>query len=167
MMFIRGRYGHGGRPGYDKEWRAEPERSGGGELIDQVEAALGAVRHGHGYGAVQRNNRRRLCALKQIIEADDLRPICLIGPCCLTMDGGNCRLQRKWASSTAKSLGDQRQSLGNLTVIPTAPVLLFENNEYFKTVTLDYSGGAKYPHLERVSGQPDVLADILRPRLGK
>src|SRR5207237_9215626 len=32
MMFIRGRYGHGGRPGYDKEWRAEPERSGGGEL---------------------------------------------------------------------------------------------------------------------------------------
>jgi predicted dehydrogenase len=35
MMFIRGRYGHGGRPGYDKEWRAVPERSGGGELIDQ------------------------------------------------------------------------------------------------------------------------------------
>jgi predicted dehydrogenase len=35
MMFIRGRYGHGGRIGYDREWRAEPERSGGGELIDQ------------------------------------------------------------------------------------------------------------------------------------
>jgi predicted dehydrogenase len=35
MMFIRGRYGHGGRPGYDREWRAEPARSGGGELIDQ------------------------------------------------------------------------------------------------------------------------------------
>ncbi|HWB86687.1 MAG TPA: Gfo/Idh/MocA family oxidoreductase [Bryobacteraceae bacterium] len=35
LMFIRGRYGHGGRPGYEKEWRADPERSGGGELIDQ------------------------------------------------------------------------------------------------------------------------------------
>jgi len=35
MMFIRGRYGHGGRPGYDREWRAVRERSGGGELIDQ------------------------------------------------------------------------------------------------------------------------------------
>ena len=35
LMFIRGRYGHGGRPGYDREWRAQPERSGGGELIDQ------------------------------------------------------------------------------------------------------------------------------------
>ena len=34
-MFVRGRYGHGGRIGYDKEWRARPEVSGGGELIDQ------------------------------------------------------------------------------------------------------------------------------------
>jgi predicted dehydrogenase len=35
LMFIRGRYGHGGRPGYSQEWRAMPELSGGGELIDQ------------------------------------------------------------------------------------------------------------------------------------
>jgi predicted dehydrogenase len=35
MMFIRARYGHGGRVGYDKEWRADPRLSGGGELIDQ------------------------------------------------------------------------------------------------------------------------------------
>lgn len=35
LMFLRARYGHGGRIGYDKEWRAKPEISGGGELIDQ------------------------------------------------------------------------------------------------------------------------------------
>ena len=35
MMFVRARYGHGGRIGYDKEWRADPKLSGGGELIDQ------------------------------------------------------------------------------------------------------------------------------------
>jgi predicted dehydrogenase len=35
MMFLRGRYGHGGRIGYDKEWRADAKISGGGELIDQ------------------------------------------------------------------------------------------------------------------------------------
>jgi predicted dehydrogenase len=35
LMFIRGRYGHGGRVGYDREWRADPRLSGGGELIDQ------------------------------------------------------------------------------------------------------------------------------------
>ena len=35
LMFIRARYGHGGRAGYDREWRADPRLSGGGELIDQ------------------------------------------------------------------------------------------------------------------------------------
>jgi predicted dehydrogenase len=35
LMFIRARYGHGGRIGYDQEWRANPKLSGGGELIDQ------------------------------------------------------------------------------------------------------------------------------------
>lgn len=35
LMFVRARYGHGGRIGYDKEWRAQPAISGGGELIDQ------------------------------------------------------------------------------------------------------------------------------------
>lgn len=35
LMFIRARYGHGGRIGYEKEWRADPKLSGGGELIDQ------------------------------------------------------------------------------------------------------------------------------------
>lgn len=35
MFFVRGRYGHGGRLGYEKEWRADPTRAGGGELLDQ------------------------------------------------------------------------------------------------------------------------------------
>ena len=35
MMFVRARYGHGGRIGYDREWRADPALAGGGELIDQ------------------------------------------------------------------------------------------------------------------------------------
>jgi predicted dehydrogenase len=35
IMYLRARYGHGGRIGYDKEWRANPEISGGGELLDQ------------------------------------------------------------------------------------------------------------------------------------
>ena len=35
IMFVRARYGHGGRVGYEREWRADPKLSGGGELIDQ------------------------------------------------------------------------------------------------------------------------------------
>lgn len=35
LITIRGRYGHGGRPGYEREWRCDPFRAGGGELLDQ------------------------------------------------------------------------------------------------------------------------------------
>jgi len=35
LYYLRCFYGHGGRPGYDKEWRAAKELSGGGELLDQ------------------------------------------------------------------------------------------------------------------------------------
>jgi predicted dehydrogenase len=35
LMYIRARYGHGGRIGYDREWRADPVSAGGGELLDQ------------------------------------------------------------------------------------------------------------------------------------
>jgi predicted dehydrogenase len=35
LMFVRARYGFGGRPGYEKEWRFSKEIGGGGELIDQ------------------------------------------------------------------------------------------------------------------------------------
>jgi len=44
LLFIRCRYGHGGRAGYEREWRADPVRSGGGELLDQGIHALDLFR---------------------------------------------------------------------------------------------------------------------------
>jgi predicted dehydrogenase len=35
LMSIRCQYGIGGRPGYDKEWRADVKIAGGGQLMDQ------------------------------------------------------------------------------------------------------------------------------------
>jgi predicted dehydrogenase len=35
LLYVRARYGHGGRLGYDREWRANPAIAGGGELLDQ------------------------------------------------------------------------------------------------------------------------------------
>jgi predicted dehydrogenase len=35
LMFLRARYGHGGRLGMEKEWRGDPAVSGGGEMLDQ------------------------------------------------------------------------------------------------------------------------------------
>lgn len=34
-LYIRAAYGHGGRPGYEREWRGDPDLAGGGELLDQ------------------------------------------------------------------------------------------------------------------------------------
>jgi predicted dehydrogenase len=35
LMYVRARYGHGGRPDYNLEWRGDIEMAGGGELLDQ------------------------------------------------------------------------------------------------------------------------------------
>ena len=35
IYYIKSSYGHGGRPGYDNEWRADPDLAGGGEMLDQ------------------------------------------------------------------------------------------------------------------------------------
>jgi predicted dehydrogenase len=35
VMFARGLYGHGGRLGYESEWRADQQLAGGGEVVDQ------------------------------------------------------------------------------------------------------------------------------------
>lgn len=44
LMFIRSRYGFGGRTGYQKEWRMHKKLSGGGELIDQGAHMIDMVR---------------------------------------------------------------------------------------------------------------------------
>jgi hypothetical protein len=41
--------------------------------------------------------------------------------------------------------------------------LLVENEQFFKTYSVAYHDGMKNPHLERVSDQPDILGDILKP----
>jgi predicted metalloprotease with PDZ domain len=40
--------------------------------------------------------------------------------------------------------------------------LIVENTDYFRTYSLDYHEGEKYPHLVRDESRPDVLTDIVR-----
>jgi predicted metalloprotease with PDZ domain len=44
--------------------------------------------------------------------------------------------------------------------------LLVENADYFKTHTLEYAGGKRYPRLERDDSKQDLLSAILRPIAG-
>jgi predicted metalloprotease with PDZ domain len=40
--------------------------------------------------------------------------------------------------------------------------LLAQNGDYFQTYHVDYHRGERYPHLEAISGKPDVLEEIAR-----
>ena len=40
---------------------------------------------------------------------------------------------------------------------------IVSNTSYFKVLKIDYHGGQKYPYLERVKGEKDVLEEILKP----
>ena len=39
--------------------------------------------------------------------------------------------------------------------------------DYFKTCTVNYHGGARYPHLVREDGRPDYLDELAKPRAGQ
>lgn len=45
LLHVRARYGHGGRLGYETEWRAQRSVSGGGELLDQGSHLIDLTRH--------------------------------------------------------------------------------------------------------------------------
>jgi predicted metalloprotease with PDZ domain len=46
----------------------------------------------------------------------------------------------------------------------TAPILLLiKDGDYYKTLSLDYHDGEKYPHLVRDKSKPDLISDIIRP----
>jgi predicted metalloprotease with PDZ domain len=42
--------------------------------------------------------------------------------------------------------------------------LLVVNDDYYRTVTIDYHAGPRYPHLVRIEGKPDLLSDIIKAR---
>ncbi len=46
----------------------------------------------------------------------------------------------------------------------TPIVLLVNNLDHLTTVTIDYRGGLRYPHLERIAGKPALLDNILAPK---
>ena len=64
---------------------------------------------------------------------------------------------RKWSPEILHAAIKAAQGTGQ-------PIeLLVENAQFFKTFSIAYHDGEKNPHLERVSGEPDILGDILKP----
>jgi hypothetical protein len=40
--------------------------------------------------------------------------------------------------------------------------LLIENEDFFQSYRVDYHGGERYPHLERITAKPDLLGEIAK-----
>ena len=40
--------------------------------------------------------------------------------------------------------------------------LLIENEDFFRTYRVDYQGGERHPHLERINAKPDLLSEIAK-----
>jgi predicted metalloprotease with PDZ domain len=64
---------------------------------------------------------------------------------------------RKWSPSVLRAALKAAQ--GNHQAIE----FLVENAQFFKTYPVAYYDGEKNPHLERASGEPDILGNIVKP----
>jgi len=64
---------------------------------------------------------------------------------------------RKWSPELLHAAVKAAQQSGE-------PIeLLAENAQSIQTYAVPYHGGEKHPHLQRVTGRPDILSDILKP----
>jgi predicted metalloprotease with PDZ domain len=64
------------------------------------------------------------------------------------------------------AMDDAKEGSGQQGVTPekTGPIeFIVSNTSYFKVLKIDYHGGQRYPYLERVKGEKDVLEEILKP----
>ncbi len=62
------------------------------------------------------------------------------------------------------SAGELMRALAGSQDSKTPLELIVDNAGYFKIVRVDYHGGLRYPHLERVVGANDVLTTIAARR---
>jgi predicted metalloprotease with PDZ domain len=64
---------------------------------------------------------------------------------------------RQWSDDALREVvRDSKSTTG-------AIALLVANGDYYSTLTLAYHGGLLYPHLERLTGRPDLLDEIIQP----
>ena len=79
---------------------------------------------------------------------------------------------RAWVTAGARiiAVGGRRYSSDALSDLvkaskaSTAPIeLILERGDLFSTAKIDYHGGPRYPHLERIEGKADLLTVLGKP----
>ncbi len=64
--------------------------------------------------------------------------------------------RRYTAEELRNAVRDSKSANGPMT-------LIYSTGEFVKTATVDYRGGFRYPHLERIASTPDWLAELGKP----
>jgi predicted metalloprotease with PDZ domain len=64
---------------------------------------------------------------------------------------------RAWSADRLRTAVTEARTTGKVD-------LLLRTGDRFRTVSIPWSGGLRYPRLERIAGTPDRLGDILAPR---
>jgi predicted metalloprotease with PDZ domain len=58
---------------------------------------------------------------------------------------------------------DELRAVVRRAKVGSEPIeMLIENQDFFHTYRVDYHGGERYPHLERMEGKPDLLSEIAK-----
>ena len=96
----------------------------------QVQAGPGALHHGHGDGAVEGHHRAGGDAFQQLVQAEDLAPVGVLGPWRLGVHGGDGGLELVGAERpVGQGLQDQGGSLLDGGGVPQSPVLLVDPDQ--------------------------------------
>ena len=61
------------------------------------------------------------------------------------------------------SAGQMKEAIAAAKYAPAPVQLIVSNGAEYKSYSVDYHGGLRYPHLERDLNKPDYLGEILRP----
>ena len=100
------------------------------ECRDNLEAGRGPAHHGHGHRAVEGRERVRRGEFQQVVEPEDLRPVGVGHRRGLVVDGGDGRLQLVGTDLAARQRpGDECHALGDLRLVPAAPILLVQRDQ--------------------------------------
>ena len=72
-------------------------------------------------------------------------------------------MQLQAVNDQAFSVANLRQAIVAAEKTNSPIKLLLKRDDQFQTVSLDYHGGLRYPHLERIEGTTDLLDAVLAP----
>ena len=112
-------------------WRGAPDEAAAAlfQVVHEAQASFVPVGHRHGGGAIQFHHWRGLHAQQHIVERDNLRPVRLRCIGRMGMHRGDRGLYRVRAGCPPQGRRSKRRTLGDLSLVPSLPVLVFQQNQ--------------------------------------